>query len=174
MIRALAVLLFCTVPLLADEKPQTPMEKLAALKKAFEDADKAYSKSLDALGDTPADAKKAEETWKAFNQAQGERFITVLEIAKADAKSDTALAALEWLLTNPRSYYSPAGIPAMNLAAEHHAVNPKVGKIVAFLSDYTPSTFSPKEYAAAMAVLKKVAEKNPDKAARPSISRSRQ
>jgi hypothetical protein len=93
--------------------------------------------------------------------------MAAVEIARADPKSDAALTALEWVLTTPRAYYLPAGVPAMELAAEHYAANPKVGKIVAWLGYFSPhERYNPKEYAAARKLIEAVAEKNPDQAAR--------
>ena len=148
-------------------KAPAPADRLEAIKKQHTDAEAAYSKAAKDLPDTPEGEKKAEELWKAFDLAQSGRFTAALEIAKADPKSAVGFAALEWVLTIPRAYYLPAGLPALTLAAEHHAANPKVGKIVAVLGGVTPSEESyPKEHAAAMALFKAVAEKNPDRTAR--------
>jgi thiol-disulfide isomerase/thioredoxin len=161
------LLLLCAAAGAADDTPATPAEKLAALKKQHEEAEAVYRKEVTALPDTPEGEKKAGELWKSFDAAQAARFAAAVEIAKADPKSDVGLAALEWVLTIPRSYYLPAGVPAMELAAEHHAANPKVGKIIAWLGYFTPhEQGSPKEHAAANKLIQLVAEKNPDKAAR--------
>jgi hypothetical protein len=152
----------------ADDRPDPklpPADRLAALQKEHKDAEAAYSKAVQALPDTPEGEKKSEELWKEFDKKQGERFLAAVGLAKADPKSDLALAALEWVLTVPRSYYLPAGKPALELAAEHHAANPKVGKIVAWVG-YLPPEDRVESHAAAVALIRAVAEKNPDRTAR--------
>src|SRR5262245_4493201 len=167
MTRAFAALLLLTLPLAADDTPGTPAEKLAAIKKQHAEAEAEYRKEVTSLPETPEGEKKAGELWKSFDAAQAARFMAAVEIAKADPKSEVAMSATEWVLTIPRSYYLPAGIPAMELAAEYHAANPKVGKTIAWLGYYAPhEKYNPKEYAAASKLIKAVAEKNPDKTAR--------
>ena len=167
MTRVFAALLLIAVPLTADDKPATPAEKLASIKKQQDNAQAEYFKTMKGLPETPEGEKKAEEVWKSFDATQAARFAAAVEIAKADPKSDSGLAALDWVLTTPRSYYLPAGITAMELATEHHAANPKIGKTIAWLGYYTPDEkFNPKENAAANKLIKLVAEKNPDRTAR--------
>jgi thiol-disulfide isomerase/thioredoxin len=148
-----------------DPRPTSPADKLAALKKTHADADDAYRKAMAALPETAEGEKKAEELWKAHDKAQLERFQAAYEIAKADPKSDVGFAALEWALTIPRTYFTPVGKPALELATEHHAANPKVGKMVAWVGYYHRDDRAD-SYAAAKAFVKAVAEKNPDRAAR--------
>jgi hypothetical protein len=163
---ALLVLLL-SAGLAADDKPQTPAEKLAAIQKDVKDAEDAFRKAYAEAKDPKPDDKDLNDLSKAFNKKQDEGLAAAVEIARADPKSDAGFAALEWVLTVPRSYYLPAGVPAMELAAEHHAANPKVGKIVAWLGYFAPhEKYNPKEYAAARKLIEAVAEKNPDKTAR--------
>jgi thiol-disulfide isomerase/thioredoxin len=150
---------------LADDKPTTPAEKLAAIKKQHEEAEAAFRKAGQALGDTADDQKKYEELYKAFDKGQAERFIAAFEIAKAGPKSDAGFAALEWVLTTPRAYQLPVGKPALELAAEHHATNPKVGKAAAWVAYFLRDERA-ESHAPGMAFLKAVAEKNPDRTAR--------
>lgn len=66
-----------------------------------------------------------------------------------------------------RSYYLPAGIPAMKLALKYHAANPRIGKTVAWVGYYSPSAkFHPDGSSAAKELIRAVAHKNPNKAAR--------
>jgi hypothetical protein len=67
-------------------------------------------------------------------------------------------------LTNPRVVYLPIGKPALEMTIEHHAANPKVGKIIAWVG-YFPPRRSENE-ALAYALIDAVAQKNPDRAAR--------
>src|SRR5688572_21336206 len=130
-------LFLCAAALAADDaKPTSPAEKLAALKKTHAEVEAAYRKTVEALPETPEGEKKGEELWKAHDKAQVERFQAAYEIAKADPKSDAGFAALEWMLTIPRTYFTPVGKPALELATEHHAANPKVGKTVAWVGYY--------------------------------------
>ncbi len=165
MLRASFALLVVAAPLIADDKPITPAEKLAAIKKQHEESEAAYRKEMQALPETPEGQKKASEAWKAYDKGQADRFMAAFEIAKADPKSDAGFAALEWVLTLPRSYQLPVGKPALELATEHHASNPKIGKaaswVAYFLRDERADSYTP-----GMAFLKAVAEKNPDRAAR--------
>lgn len=165
MIRALLALVLACGVAVADDK-KSPADKLAAIKKAQDDAQAEYRKYGASLKDDPDGRKKFDEFYKAFDAGQGERFMAAVEIAKADPKADTAIPALEWVLTIPRSYYLPAGVAAMEEVTKHHAANPKVGKIVAWVGYYAPHRkFNPKEHAAAWAMVDAVANTNPDKAA---------
>lgn len=165
-----AAFVVATLGLADDPKPQTAAEKLEALKAAQKAAEKTFYEAAEPLPDNPEGRKKYQELFKTFDDGQGKRFLEAVEIAKADPKSDAALAALEWVLTIPRSYYLPAGKPALELAREHHAKNPKVGKIAAWVGYYPPrGEFHPEAVGtekATWAFLEAVAETNPDKAAK--------
>jgi hypothetical protein len=149
-------------PARADDKP--PGDKLAAIQKEYKDAEAAYRKAGDDLPDTPEGQKKAEELWKAYDKKQSELFQKAVDLAKADPKSDAAFTALEWVLTNPRALQLPAGKAGLELAAEHHATNPKIGKIIAWVGYYPPH--EAEKHDAAFALIKAVAEKNRDRTAR--------
>src|SRR5262245_12806758 len=165
MSRTFALALLIVTPLAADDKPKSAAEKLATLQKEQKDAEIAFRKAAEALEDTPENQKKYDELWKAFDKGQSERFMAAFEIAKADPKAEVALAALEWVLTNPRAYHLPVGKPALELATEHFALHPKVGKMAAWVG-YFLREEKAESYPAAMAFLKAVAEKNPDRTAR--------
>jgi thiol-disulfide isomerase/thioredoxin len=161
------VLLLAAAAAAADKSP-TPAEKLASLQKEQAVAETAYFRVLEAMSNTPGTGKKYDELWELFDAGQADRFAAAVEIAKADPKSDLALSALEWVLTTPRSYYLPAGVPALELVTEHHAANPKVGKIVAWVGGvHGPSKRQAEEaYAVGQMLIAVVAEKNPDRTAR--------
>jgi hypothetical protein len=142
----------------------TQAEQLAALQKQHKDAEKAFQAETAALPETPEGRKKATELYQAFDKGQAERFLAAVELAKRDPKSDDALAALEWVLTVPRSYYLPAGKTAIELVAANYAKNPKVGKILAWLGYYRPRGGDAE--AATMALLEAAAKSNPDRTAR--------
>src|SRR5439155_26882020 len=108
---------------------------------------------------------KLEKLYRAFDEKQRAAFAEALKIAKADPQSDTAFAALEWLLKSPRAYHLPVGKPALELMTGHHAANPKVGQAVAILAYYPPAE-KDSTYRQAVALLEAVAKKNPDRAAR--------
>jgi hypothetical protein len=161
------LVLLLAVAAAADDKPKpraSPAERLAAIQKEYKDAEAAYYKAAGPLPDTPEGHKKAQERWQAFDKKQADLFMEAVELAKADPKSDVGFAALEWVLTIPRSFYLPAGKPGLELLTEHHAANPKVGKVVAWVGSLRPRG-EPSE-AAASALIEAVAKKNPDKAAR--------
>src|SRR5262249_25579213 len=144
----------------AQDEPKakaSPADRLAAIKKSHAAAEAEYYKALEALPDTKEGQEKAEQLWKAFDKGQAERFMQAVEIAKAEPKSDAGFAALEWVLTIPRSYELPAGKPALELMAEHHAANPKVGKAVGWVGYFRPHRGENQQAAAAFidAVAKK-------------------
>ncbi len=139
--------------------------RLAEIQQKHKEAETAYDAAAGPLPDTPEGNKKGEELWKEFDKKQADLFMAAVELAKADPKSDEGFAALEWVLANPRSYYLPAGIPAIELATSHHAANPKVGKIIACLGYYRPPSKAA-SHAVAIALVQAVAEKNPDQTAR--------
>jgi hypothetical protein len=152
----------------AGEKPESkspPADKLQALKKEHEKAEAAFYKAVADLPNTPEGRRTYEERWKEYDKKQAERFLAAVELARAAPKSETGFAALEWVLTTPRAYYLPAGKPAFELAVEHHATNPKVGKIVALVGRIGPPEGDP-AHKAMLALVKAVAEKNPDRTAR--------
>jgi hypothetical protein len=151
------------VATLATAGDPTPAERLAALKKAHKEAETAFEKDREKLPTTREGRKQYAELFTAFDNAQAERFQAALDIAKADPKSDVALEALEWVLTIPRSYYKPAGKPAIELVTEHHAANPKVGKVMAWLGYYARQGESQK---AMIFLARAVLDKNPDRTAK--------
>jgi thiol-disulfide isomerase/thioredoxin len=69
------------------------------------------------------------------------------------------------VLTTPRAYQLPVGKPALELATEHHATNPKIGKAASWVAYFLRDERA-ESYAPGMAFLKAVAEKNPDRTAR--------
>ncbi len=113
----------------------------------------------------PAGNKKLEELCKEWDEKHAGLFLAALDLAKADPKSAVGLAALEWVLTIPRAYYLPAGKAAMDLVREHHVTNPKVGKIVAAVG-YCTHAETVASHASALALIRAVADKNPDRTAR--------
>ena len=167
MSRVCAIVLLLSSVAIGDEvKPKvSPADRLAALQKEQKDAEAAYYKARAATPDTPAGALKDKELWKDFDKGQAARFMAAVELAKADPKSDLAFSALEWVLLVPRSPYLPAGKPALELVAKHHAGNPKVGKIIAIVG-YLFHDERVDSYAAAVDLIDKVAAKNQDRTAR--------
>ena len=85
------------------------------------DAEDTFRKAYVDRKDGKADEKKAEELYAAFNKKQEAGLAAAFEIARAGPKSDAGFAALEWVLTNPRSYHLPFGKEAIEFAAAHHA-----------------------------------------------------
>lgn len=141
--------------------------KLAAIQKAHKDAEAAFRTATESLEDSVDKREKHDALWKAFDKAQGDQYNAAVELAKGDPKADDAVAALEWVLTIPRSYYLPAGPAAMEEVTKHHTKNSKVGKLVSCVGYYTPhEKFYPKEAATAWAMIDAVAKDNPDKTVR--------
>jgi len=157
--RSVALLIAATVGFAgAARAGDTIADKLAAIKNDYKAAEEAFYKP-------PKGTPKI--SGKEFEKRQRELFQAAVDLAKTEPKSDEALEALEFVLTVPRAYYLPAGMPAMGLATEYHAANPKVAKIVAWLGYYPPhDQANAKEYKAASALIHAVAEKNQDRTAR--------
>ena len=150
----------------ADEKSKLPStNRLAVIQQEYEEAESAYDKAAEAIPDTPDAEKKHDALWEKFDTRQAELFAAAVDIAKTDPKSGTAFAAMEWVLTVPRAYYLPAGKAAMELVTVHHANNPKVGKIIAWVGYYTPATAAA-SHPAATALIRAVAGQNTNRAAR--------
>jgi thiol-disulfide isomerase/thioredoxin len=150
----------------ADDTP-TPAERLKTIRKEVADAEATFRAAWAKLPDPNQDDPKVEELYKKFGEKQEAGFKEAVEIAKADPKSDTAFDALEWLIMTPRAYYFPPGIgkTAFEMLTTHHVANPKIGRGIAILAYYPPHE-TDEPYREAIALLKGVAEKNPDKTAR--------
>jgi thiol-disulfide isomerase/thioredoxin len=152
----------------ADENTNSlvqPTNRLASIKREYAEAEAAYYKTNETLPDTAEGRKKSSEFWNEFDKKQSNLFSEAVALAKLDPKSDSGFAALEWVLTIPRSYYLPAGKPAMELTTQFYAADPKVGKIIAWIGYYPPDAKSD-SYPAAINLIQNVAEKNPDRTAR--------
>jgi thiol-disulfide isomerase/thioredoxin len=147
------------------EEPPSPAARLAAIRKEVADAETAFQAAWAKVGYSNTDDPGVEKLYQAFDKKQKAGFATAWEIAKADPKSAVGFDALEWLLTTPRAHSSPAGIPALQLMAEHHAANPKVGKAVAIVAYYRGYYLDPK-HRFVVKLLNAVAQKNPDRTAR--------
>lgn len=140
---------------------------LAAIQAEEAAADAEFAKTVQALPDTPEGEMKADLLWKSFDANQSKRFSRALELAKVAPDSEIALDALQWMLTIPRSYYQTAGIPAMRLAAKHHARNPRIGRTIAMLGRFKPHhEANSREHDAAMDLFRIVANENPDRSTR--------
>jgi thiol-disulfide isomerase/thioredoxin len=92
-------------------------------------------------------------------------FAAALDVARADPKADVGLEALEWILTNPQTYSDPAAASALELMTRHHAANPRVGDVLVVLTFYPQCDCEPSHHEA-VALLRAVAEKNPDRSVR--------
>lgn len=153
----------------ATDKKSNPIvpstNRLAEIQQKYKEAEAAYYTAAEPLPDTPEGNKQSEKLWEEFDKKQADLFMAAVELTQTDPKSGDGFAALEWVLTIPRAYSLSAGIPAMELVTAHHAANPKVGKIIAWVGYYTPDPMAA-SYAAAIALIQTVAEKNPNRAAR--------
>jgi thiol-disulfide isomerase/thioredoxin len=169
VIRIAFVMAFTGFSLAAEpERAMTPLEKLVSLQAGAKKAEDNYHEAVQALPDTLKSKKEADELWKAFDKANSDRFDVAVEIAKADPKTDDALAILEWVLSSGRGIYLPAGGSAIKLVTEYHADNPKIGKLTSRLAWYPPSkTYDAHE--PVIALLTAVSSKNPDRTARGQV-----
>jgi hypothetical protein len=149
------------------EKPKTPKEQLAAIKKSLMDEQTKVYAALDKLGETKEDEEKGNKLYGELNKFQTKQYEAALELAKADPKSETGEAALDWLLNTPSTYYTPTGKTALELFVEHHADSKKVASLVQMLGQFASNEQSPIAKPV-LAFLDRTAEKHPEKAARGS------
>lgn len=163
-----AALTFCFALTAAKaDDPPSPADQLAEIKKAVADAEAEYYKVAKTLPGTLEGVKKSEELWQRFDKFQSEAFAKAVDIAKANPKSEVGFAALEWVLSIPRSYYLPPGVPAMELMAEQYAADPKVGKVIALLGVSPPNEAAfPEAHATSFALIRAVLDGNSDRTAR--------
>jgi hypothetical protein len=157
----------------ADDKPSSTSaaQRLAAIQKEHDDAKAGFNKAVEALAHKYENIVGFDQEYpaleKAYKNAQAGRFLAAVEIARADPTSAAGFDALEWVLTD-RETSRPAQKPALELMTEHHAANPKIGKVVALFGLYL--RFSGPQLgdrqAAAARLIDTVAEKNPDRTAR--------
>jgi thiol-disulfide isomerase/thioredoxin len=149
----------------APDSEISSVKQLAALQKQHLEAEAAFSKAQRKLPATPAGNKKLEELCKEWDEKHAPLFQAALDLAKADPKSAVGLTALEWVLTIPRAYYLPAGKEALDMVRQYHVTNSKVGKIVAAVG-YCTHPDAAASRASALALIRAVADKNPDRTAR--------
>ena len=172
MLWTAVVVSLATVVAAADDKPkpaETPAEKLAAIQKEAKDAETELYKTLDGLGEDKEAQKKVNELFEKHEKEQTKRYEVAIELAKADPKSDVGFDALAWLLETPRTYYLSVGKPAMELTLEHHAANPKVGKMILVLGRFGPHE-GHENHKLATDLVRTVGEKNPDKTVRGQVA----
>jgi thiol-disulfide isomerase/thioredoxin len=139
--------------------------RLQALQKELADAETAFREAWASLPNPRQEDPRVEKLYQAFAAKQHAAFAGALDIAKTDPKADAGLEALEWLLTNPQAYSDPAARSALELTAQHHAANHRIGGILAVLS-YYPQCEGEPSHDEAVALLRVVVEKNPDRALR--------
>jgi thiol-disulfide isomerase/thioredoxin len=129
------------------------------------EAEAAFREAWAALPDPHQHDARVEKLYQAFVTRQQAAFAAALDIAKADPKADAGFEALEWLLSNPQAYSHPAGKSGLELATRHHAADRRVGSVIAMLTFY-PQCDGELSHDEAVALLRAVAEKNPDRAVR--------
>lgn len=156
-------LALATTPAVPDDPPPSPAEQLKALRAEVDAAEAAYLKAGKEYkeGDPP---DKVDELWKAYVATADKNMPKVVELAGKDPKSEAAFDALEWVVVVGRqAAYQDWGKGAVEVLREHHADNPKVGKVCAALGR---GYYWDDRHQYARDFLKAVAEKNPDRTAR--------
>ena len=166
------VALFCLVATLAalgsaqnmaaDEQP-TPAERVAALKAEVAQAEKEFTDAWEKLPDN-VDDREIDKIRATFKKKRSAAFDEVLKIAQADPASPAAFAGLEWLLEDPKAYYTSGFATALTLLIEHHAANPELGRGLSIIAYYPPDTPPASELTARL--FQTVIEKNPEKTVR--------
>lgn len=157
-----------TVVATADEKPK-PADKLAELKKEADEAQQKMFKEYAELGDAKEDQKTVDALYAKFTEQMVKVHDGVLNLAKADPKSETGFDALEWFVLRGQAYDKRYRESVMGLLVAHYAASPKVGKMVLALGRYGPPDGS-EEGKPAAEFLKAVWEKNQDKAVRGQVA----
>jgi peroxiredoxin len=139
---------------------------LAEITKAHADAEARFRKAVDALPDTKDGEEKAQKMVDRYAKEQAERFAAAVVLAKSDPKSSMAYSALVWVLSTGRSD-TPEAAP--DLLREHHATNPKIGRVVARAGSTSMNTESP-AFRTMTQLFEAVAQKNPDRTTRAQAS----
>jgi peroxiredoxin len=148
-----------------DPQPTTPDAKLEAIQKELKDAQAAYVKAVQALPNTPEAVSRKGQLFTESRKKRQEGIAAALELAKTDPKSETAWAALQWVLTSPQIYDLQDAKPALNLATENYAAKPEIGEIIASVDRH----FSREMRGgpdAKTALYQAVVKNNPDRTAR--------
>lgn len=148
----------------SDDQP-SPAHRLDAIRTGVADAEAAFRGEWEKQKpDYWPMSPKVEQLQRAYESKRQAGRLAALEIAKLRPESDTGYDALEWVLTDVQ-YGDGTGKAALELMTEHHAANPKVGKVAALLGYYPPHEKS-RSHGAAVALLKAVAARNPERVAR--------
>lgn len=146
-----------------------PADRLAALKKEAEEAGKELSKESAKLGESEEDRAKDEKLYKAYSARLAKLSEAALEIAKADPKSDVAFDAVEWVLTDTPWFDQPAAKVALELARDHHAASPKIGKLVLMVGRFAAHVEEANGKAVAD-LLAAIGQKNKDRTVRGQVA----
>ena len=150
-----------------ETKPKSPKEQFEAIKKSLDEEQKKVYAAMDKLGETKEDEEKGNQLYGEFGKFQKKQYETAFAIAKAEPKSETGLAVLDWLLGTPSTYYTPIGKEALALFSEHHADSKAVTSLVQMFGNYAGDERNPiaKDL---LAFIDRTAEKHPEKVARGS------
>ena len=140
-------------------------ERLKALRKEVDDAKAEYLRAL-AEAKEGAPAERIGKSWQAYTRRADEKIPQMLRLVREDPKSAGAFETLEWVLSEPRNIYQPFAKEAVALLGKHHAESPKVGRVCAFLGN----AWRDYQHEPTFALMRAVAEKNPDRAARGQAS----
>lgn len=165
---AVGLMCACASVVVTASEPK-PADRLAAMKKEAKEAEEELSKQSAKLGESNEDRAKEERLYKAYAYRLAKLSEAAVDIAKADPKSNVAFDAVEWVLTETPWFDQPVGKAALELARDHHAASPKIGKVVLAVGRFAP----PGEEANGKAVadlMSAVGRSNKDRAVRGRVA----
>ena len=136
----------------------------ASIAEKFAAAEADFHKSRAALPDTKEASDAQRKLGDELRRKREQIMADAMALVKADPKSDTAFEALNAILSQ-LTFDLPEAPEALQLMAEHHAANPRIGRTIALLSYYLPSSKHP-AHAPATNLLHAIATQNPDRTAR--------
>lgn len=150
---------------LADEAAQiSPAERLADIQKEVADAEAEMMAAYKAAS-TSQDEAFADKLSAACRTKKLAAFAEASKIAQAAPESEVARDAITWLLDRPMSYYTDDFVRCLNILAERHAADPKIGRGLANLA-YCHPTPNDVGFTEMLALFHTVIARNPDSAVR--------
>jgi hypothetical protein len=134
-------------------------DQLKALRKEVDDAEAAYLKLF-----SDGNEEKVDAAWREYIKTADATMPRVVELAAANPKAPEAFEALEWVIVRGRqAAYKPWGQAAIKALAEHHADNPRLGRVCYAIGR---GYYWDEQHEPAREFLRAVAARNPDRAAR--------
>jgi thiol-disulfide isomerase/thioredoxin len=145
-----------------DNESLLRQEKLKLLKEPLEKAWKEYTRFAFRQARKEGDPEEPiEKAWKEYTRVADTIIPKMLDLVREDPRSPAAFDVLTWIALEPRNLSLAHGKQAVELL-RHHTQNPDIAKTCAQVGDL----WREYEFQPVWDLLKTVADKNPDRAAR--------